>query len=262
MLTEDRKAQQVQRRATLTVAGVVALLALVIAGGVVFFLRDGGSGNPSARPPATPADPAGGASATTVAKATSETLASGTVTWSDFHGLPIPVSPAGPANSSAGRASGFAHSPAGAALAAINIPYRAASSPGPAVFEPTIGEQMVGVDKEKFLASVEAEYAASKSRYGAASDGSITADFDRARRESSRVWAYRVDAYDVSIATVHVLLSTVTVGATTPTYVDLAYTVRWVDGDWRLVAPLNGSWASISTPVRDVPTNYVVVGRS
>jgi hypothetical protein len=261
MLSEDRKAQQVQRRATLVVAGVVALLALVIVGGVVFFVRDGGSGNPSARPPViTPESPGGGTNGT-IPKAALETLGGDSVSWSDFHGIPIPTSPAGPATVSGGRASGFAHGPAGAALAAIHIPFRAASSAGPAVFEPTISEQMVGADKEKFLAGVEAEYSASRSRYGAALDGSITADFDRARRDSSRVWAYRIDAYDASIATVHVLLSTVTVGSTVPTYVDLAYTVRWADGDWRLVAPLNGSWGSISTPVREVPNNYVVVGR-
>lgn len=261
MLREDRKAQQVQRRATFTVAGVVALLALVIVGGVVFFIRGGGSGTPSARPPVTPTESPSPTSSGPGSKPADENLTTDVVKWSDFHGVPIPTSPAGPLRVEGGRAWGFARTPAGAALAAMHIPYRTSSSVGPAVFEPTISEQVVGVDKPKLLAMAQADYDADRGRYGAASDGSITSDFARAVREGSRVWAYRIDAYDSSVASLHVLTRTVTVGATEPTYVDFAYTVRWVDGDWRIVAPLNGDWHSVATAARSVPNDYVVVGR-
>lgn len=263
MLTEDRQAQKAQRRATAVVAGVVALLALVIVGAVVFVVRGGGPGTSSARSPVIPTESSGnpGQNSGQVAAPSGEKLTSDGVSWSDFHGIPVPTSSAGPRNVDGARASGFARSPAGAVLAAIHISYRVGSSAGPAVFEPTIAAQVVGADKDKFLATTEASYSADAGRYGAASDGSLPSEFARAVREGSRVWAYRTDAYDSSLASIHVLSRTQTVGATDPTYVDFAYTVRWVDGDWRLVAPLNGDWRSVTTATRTVPNDYIVIGR-
>ncbi|WP_239309693.1 type IV secretory system conjugative DNA transfer family protein, partial [Frankia sp. Cj3] len=66
--------------------------------------------------------------------------------WMDFHGFALPVSPtAGPHILADDRASGFAHTPLGAALAAINIGFRTGSSVSPFVFEPTIEDVAVAV---------------------------------------------------------------------------------------------------------------------
>ena len=134
MLTEDRQAQQVQRRATAVVAGVAALLALVIVAVAVVLLRGGGPGDSSARPPVITGESPGD---TTPAEQ-AEQLTAENVSWSDFYGIPMPVSSAGPANQENGLATGFGHSPAGAVLAAVHISYRVSSAVGPAVFGPTI----------------------------------------------------------------------------------------------------------------------------
>lgn len=259
MLTEDRQAQKAQRRATAVVAGVVALLALVIVGAVVFVVRGGGPGTSSARSPVIPPESRGGEVTSTLPGRT-DVLTADTVRWSDFHGISVPVAAAGPTKVQGGRASGFAHTSAGAVLAAIHISYRSESSAGPLVFEPTIAEQVVGPDKGTFLSNREASYQTSKARYGVGPDGAITADYDKAQRERVRVWAYRVDSYDPANASVQLLSQFVAVGGTTPSYVNFAVTVRWVDGDWRILAPFNGEWATGATSLPDVPRGYTVLG--
>lgn len=259
MLNEDRKAAQDQRRATFVVAGVVALLALVIAGGIVFFVRgDDGPGSSSARQPVIPPE----SSAGDPMADGPEQLTSANVKWSNFFGVPLPTSSAGPSKVEGERASGFAHNPAGAVLAAIHISYRVGSAAGPGVFGPTINEQMVGTDKAKFATNVENNYETSRARYGLARGEPIAPDWQRAVLDQSGVWAYRIDGYDPSLASVNVLTRTVPrTGGGGPIYVNFSYTVRWVDGDWRLVAPLNGEWPRAASQLSTIPSGYVVLGR-
>ena len=79
--------------------------------------------------------------------------------WSDYHGVELPSSPAaGPRDTSGGLASGFADTPLGALLAALNIGVRANAQWGPAIFGPTIRDQVTGPDAAALLASCQSGY--------------------------------------------------------------------------------------------------------
>ena len=79
--------------------------------------------------------------------------------WSDYHGVELPSSPAaGPRDTSGGLASGFADTPLGALLAAVNIGVRANAQWGPAIFGPTIRGQVTGPDAAALLASCQSGY--------------------------------------------------------------------------------------------------------
>jgi hypothetical protein len=178
------------------------------------------------------------------------TLDPASVTWQDYGGAAVPQAPAGPHDTQEGRAVGFDHTPAGATLAAVNLSYRAGSAAGPGVFEPTIAQQVVGPDKDQFLSIIEAQYA---------KDGPQTPDQIAAVRAlSSTTWAYKVDAYTASAASVEVLLRSIPPDKT-PTYVNLSLTVDWQGADWALVAPAHGLWSSVSRIVTEVPSGYTVL---
>jgi hypothetical protein len=145
-------------------------------------------------------------------------------------------------------------------LAAINIFARAESPPGPAVFEPTITEQVMGPDRDKLLDKARAGYAEGLPR-GTAPDGSLSGTIGEARPNRIGMWAYRVDAYDGSSATVNVLLRQLVPGTASYAYFNFPFTLRWLDNDWRLVAPLNGEFSSVIQRVADVPASYVVIGK-
>ena len=80
--------------------------------------------------------------------------------WSGYHGVELPSSPAaGPRDTSGGLASGFADTPLGALLAALNIAVRANAQWGPGVYGPTIRDQVTGPDAAALLAGCQADYA-------------------------------------------------------------------------------------------------------
>ncbi len=80
--------------------------------------------------------------------------------WSDYHGVKLPSSPAaGPRDTCGGLASGFADTPLGALLAALNIAVRANAQWGPGVFGPTIRDQVTGPDAAALLSGCQAAYA-------------------------------------------------------------------------------------------------------
>lgn len=188
-------------------------------------------------------------------------LDSTTAIWRDFDGVSLPTSAAGPHRVEGGRAFGFDRSPDGAVLAAIHIFSRASALYGPQVFEPTIAEQVTGSDKAQFLSTVEGEYATDKSLHGVGPRGEITYDIETGRREQAGPWAYRLDGFDPSLTNVHVLLRSVPMGSS-PVYVDMAFAIKWAEDDWRLTAPLNGQWTSISRQLTDIPAGYTVIGRA
>lgn len=236
------------------VAGVAAGLVVLVV--VVAFILGGGNhkgGSPSK---------GGGETSTGPAKGTDKdaTLTADNVTFSDVYGRQFPSAAAGPHDTRNGRAIGFDRSPAGAVLAAINIFARAESPPGPAVFEPTINEQVVGPDRDRLLEKAKTGYAEGAPR-GTAPDGSLSAAIEEARPNRIGMWAYRVDAYDGSSATVNVLLRQL-LPEGSYAYFNFPFTVRWLDNDWRLVAPLNGEFSSVIQRVSEVPATYVVIGKS
>ena len=79
--------------------------------------------------------------------------------WSGFYGVELPVSAqAGPYDTSGGIAAGFAHTPLGALLAAVNIGVRANAHWGPRIFTTVIRRQVTGPDAAALLASCQAAY--------------------------------------------------------------------------------------------------------
>lgn len=238
------------KRSTVLIVGVVGLAVLVAVFVGVVALRSesqqsdvpGRAGEPPAAAVPRP----------------EERLTAENVKWREFAGAAVPASSAGPRLEQGGRALGFDRSPAGAVLAASNLIYRASSGGGPEVYRTTIAEQVVGADKEKLLSNIEAEYKDEKAN--GAPDPLSPQGIARTRALKSGVWAYRLDLYGEDAATVNVLLRSVPAGG--PNYVNLALSVKWINDDWRLVAPLNGQWPSVSRTVPAVPEGYTVLGRA
>jgi len=236
------------RRTRIVAFAALAAVALVAAAVIAL----GGGDDKTIRSPSR------GNSQQTGKDAPSETLTAENVKFSDVYGAQIPSSAAGPKETAGGRALGFERSPAGAVLAAINIFARAESRPGPGVFEPTITEQVTGPDKDKLLANSQKGYA-ERATQGTGPDGALISAIENARNNRSSLWAYRIDSYDNSSVAVNLLLRTVSTG--TPIYVNFAVTVRWTEGDWRLVAPLNGEFSAAGQQLAEAPSGYVVIGK-
>ncbi len=192
--------EQARKRTTIALAALAGLLALVVTLVTVLMLRGGEEPSPA---PHAGVEAAPGDSGGSLPRPAAEELNAETVVWEDLFGTPVPTSAAGPHDRIGNRAAGFDQSPAGAVLAAIHISYRAEVSNGPAVFEPTLSEQVVGDDKETWLSNLQEVYAAERARGAVVGpSGELTDDLKKAIREESQVWGYRVDAYDSTAASV------------------------------------------------------------
>ncbi|HVL51824.1 MAG TPA: hypothetical protein VM754_10040 [Actinomycetota bacterium] len=242
--------------------GVKTVLAIVVLGllvGAALMLRDrrqptveSESGDRSAEPGRGGALGGSGAPAR-------EVLNADTVQWRDLFGLALPVTDAGPRRLANGLATGFERSEAGAALAGIHIMYRVEAGPGPAVFEPTIREQVVGADKARLLLNAQNRYQEAKISEAPGPNGEVLERYREAQRVQTTVWGYRVDAYTPESASVGVLLRTMNAGG--PVYANFDLTMRWIEGDWRLVAPVNGELQTALHILEQVPPGYVLLGR-
>jgi len=173
-----------------------------------------------------------------------EPVSNADVTAVSWQGTALPISAsAGPRDFSATRSKGFAQSPMGAALAAAHISSHMDPYTGPAVFKPTITQQVTG-DTEAMLASVQQTYTAQAKRLGVKNGAPILAP-------TGSMIAWRIDRYsDTGVNDVEVYVQT-------PTGKDVIYTVpvQWVDGDWKVTpTPGQASIFAISTP--DPSTEY------
>jgi len=171
---------------------------------------------------------------------TSLAAAAQNLTWVGFHSMQLPASAtAGPRHTRSGLASGFADTPQGALLAAINIGVRTAALWGTAIFKPTITRQVTGPDTAALLREEETAYAqlraAAKVRPGQPAGQGYAAET-----------GYRFVTWSPAAATVDV----VTAGPSATGTTVLASTriqVLWLGGDWRVVAPPGGNWANTAT---------------
>ena len=160
------------------------------------------------------------------------------VTWQGYS-MPVSAS-AGPHQLTDTRASGFAHTPVGAALAALHISVRMAPMTGPNVFRPTITQQVVGHDTSKQLAAVNAQYQQLAKVAGVSGGRPVIG-------ATPPFTGYRVRDYTDNAATVDLVV-------TNPyKNTDLQYTipVRWTNGDWRVVfdpAATGGGWFTVTKP--------------
>jgi hypothetical protein len=158
------------------------------------------------------------------------------VRWVSYHGVRLPVSAqAGPRETDDGLASGYADTPLGALLAMVNIGVRTSWELGPAIFQPTIQQQVTGPFETAMLS-------ADLDQWG--QGGSQEPDSGADAAEVAYLWA----GYTPSAATADI----VTEGTSSDGAVIYAVTqiqVQWQAGDWRVVAPPGGNWGSDATQI-------------
>src|SRR5690606_21402650 len=218
---------------------LVVLVVFVLVGltGVVALVFRVG---PSAIPAPVPDESAAAASSASVppagqAPAAGDLLPPVGVTWTRLAGVDLPVSAApGPAQISGDLARGFAPSPAGAVVAALHLLVRTTAQVGPAVFEPTIDEQVTGEHATAMRYVVGDLYRAGAARAGVTYGqplGDLPAD----------LVGIRLDAYTDTRAEVSVLAAAPDATGVAH-YAATPVTVVWADGDWRLLAPPGGAW--------------------
>ena len=191
--------------------------------------------NPTHRTPAT-------------APATLEATAGQGLTWTSFHGMQLPASPtAGPRDTHGGLASGFARTPQGALLAAINIGVRTAAQWGSAIFVSTITRQVTGPAELALLHAEETAYTQLRAAVHV-HPGQPTGQ-GYAAEDGYRFAAWSPAAATIDILTIGPTASGATVLATTTVQ------VVWQRGDWRVVAPSGGNWANAATAISS-PAGY------
>jgi hypothetical protein len=149
----------------------------------------------------------------------------------------LPSSPAaGPHDASKGRASGFADTPLGALLAALNIGVRANAQWGPAIFGPTIRDQVTGADAHVLLASCEAAYQQASQKEHLTGGQPLGNAYVTEQ-------AFRWIGYTPTGATLD-LVSAGPDGQGETVRAATRLEVAWVGGDWRVIAPPGGDWGN------------------
>ncbi|MFG3553861.1 hypothetical protein ACGGAQ_05675 [Micromonospora sp. NPDC047557] len=218
-----------------TIAAAV-LLALVVIAGVVVALMGGDDGVPSPAPANPPASqPAGGTSAAAEALPTAiPTTAPRGVTWELVGQAVVPRSAtAGPRQVAGGVASGYAHTPEGALIAAAQLSTRSDLYAGRESWEPTITKQFTpGADRDRLLA--------------------MYANYDPVppveAADLATIGGYRYVSYSPDTAVIAMAMRVPRSSA----WVTLTLTVRWMDGDWRMVPPPGGNWQALQAPAPDL----------
>ena len=213
-----------------------AVAAVLLVAGLAFALT---GRSPASRSPAAtaPASPAGAAGPGSLGQPQVPRVSLASVRWSGFYGVELPVSAqAGPYDTSGGMAAGFAHSPLGALLAAVNIGVRANAQWGPRIFTAVIRGQVTGPDAAALLAGCQAAYDQ------AAQSGQVTGGQPLGTVDVTEQ-AFRWVAYTPAAA----ILDLVSAGpgsngATVRASVQME--VVWDGGDWKVIAPPGGDWGT------------------
>lgn len=160
---------------------------------------------------------------------------------------------AGPRDTSGGLASGFADTPRGALLAAINIGVRTAAQWGTAIFEPTITRQVTGPGTAALLRAENSAYAqlrtAARVRPGQPAGRSYAAET-----------GYRFVSYAPTASTLDIVTAGPAAGGTT-VLASTRIQVVWQQGDWRVVAPPGGNWANAAVAITSLTGYTLFPGR-
>jgi hypothetical protein len=174
------------------------------------------------------------------ARASATADASADLNWTDFHGIELPVSAQdGPHHAIGGLAWGFSDTPRGALLAAVNIGVRTAAQWGPTIYQPTIRNQVTGPDASNLLKADASAYAALRA-------GAHVRPGQPAGRGYAVEAAYQFAAYAPSSATIDIVTEGPGAAGTTVLTITRIQVI-WLRGDWRVVAPPDGNWASSAT---------------
>jgi hypothetical protein len=173
--------------------------------------------------------------------------------WGDFHGVELPSSAAaGPRDTRGGLAAGFADTPLGALLAALNIGVRANAQWGPAIFGPTIRDQVTGADAPALLAGCQ-------SAYGDASQSGVARGQPLGNAYVTEE-AFRWIDYTPSDATVDLVSAGPGAGGETVRAVTRVEIV-WETGDWRVIAPPGGDWGNSASPLSSLDGYTIFPGQ-
>lgn len=167
------------------------------------------------------------------------------VTAVSWQGLALPISPtAGPTTFTDTRSKGFAQSDLGAALAAVHLSSHIDPYTGPAVFGPTIDEQVLG-DTAALKKLVTATYTDQAQKHQVTGGAPILAP-------TGQMKAWRIDGYTPTG------VNNVEIYVGTPTGSDVIYTipVQWVDGDWKLKPTVTEDGISFAVADPNPDTDY------
>jgi hypothetical protein len=230
-----------------------AVAAIVLATGLAFALT---GRPPASREPAATATarPAGAAGSVSQGQPQVPGVSLASVRWSGFYGVELPISAqAGPYDTSAGIATGFAHTPLGALLAAVNIGVRANAQWGPRIFTAVIRGQITGPDTAALLAGCQAAYDHA-AQSGQVAGGQPLGTVDVTEQ------AFRWVAYTPAAA----ILDLVSAGpgsngATVRASVQME--VVWDGGDWKVVAPPGGDWGNSAAELSSLAGYTVFPGQ-
>lgn len=219
------EAHRATRRAITVVVAVLAVIAAAILGGIKLWPND--------------SSPSG------------EGAKEADLTWkAAADGVSLPVSrSAGPQRFVNGRGSDFARSELGAALAAIHISHNASAGPGPAIFTATIRSQVTGTERDAMLDHISGEYETDRQKFGLPEGAPLPGP------AAARI-AYKVNRYSEADAAITVA-SGLASDATKFFAFDLE--LRWMNGDWHMVAPPGGSFASVFKELPSLPPGSVVL---
>ncbi len=199
---------------------------------------------------ASPASPAGIPAARNPGRSPVPQVNLAALRWYDFYGVELPFSAqAGPRDTSGGLAAGFAHSPLGALLAAINIAVRANAQWGPWIFTAVIRNQVTGPDATALLADCLSAYGQA-SRSAGVTGGQPLGNADVAE-EAFRWVAYTPDAAVIDL----VSAGPGSQGATVRATIELE--VVWDGGDWKVIAPPGGDWGNSAAELSSL-TGYTL----
>ncbi|MFF0097692.1 hypothetical protein ACFYO8_00030 [Micromonospora sp. NPDC005257] len=232
----DHARRATRRRLTTICLTAVALTAVVAAAMMATTAPD------------RPADsPSGGAMSTFAVTGVipgSETQRITDLEWVDVAGVSVPVSShSGPRITSGGQARGFAHDQVGALLAAVHIVVRINPQVGPAVFEPTLRDQVVGPD----AAAMRVQVAQAYDELRAQPDGQPLGRLNAILR------GYRIVSYRDDEAAVRLLTEAPGVNGV-PLSVIAEVRARWTGSDWALLAPAGGTFDQTVLAASDADT--------
>jgi hypothetical protein len=220
-----------------------ALAVIAVAGaGVALLLARGG-------PAASHAAPGGSAAPSPAGTTVPQAGLTG-LRWSDYHGVQLPSSAvAGPRDTSGGLASGYADSPLGALLAAVNIAVRANAQWGPGIFGPTIRDQVTGPDAAALLAGCQ-------TAYDQASPAAQVTGGQPLGNVAVTEEAFRWVSYTPTDATVDLVSAGPdSQGGTAMAVIQIQ--VTWDGPDWKVIAPPGGDWSNSAAPLASL-AGYVI----
>jgi len=210
---------------------------------------------PAARRGPAPAAPASASAPAALARGPRDPQAGlAALRWASYHGVRLPSSPvAGPRDTAGGLASGFADTPLGALLAAVNIAVRANAQWGPGVFAPVIRGQVTGPDAAALLAACQASYAQAAQAAGITGGQPLGSGY--ATEQAFRWVAWSPPAATIDLVTAGPGSGGLTVRAVT------RIQVTWDGADWKVIAPPGGDWASAASPLSSLASYTLFPGQ-